>query len=237
VLKKIGHWLAVSLLKWAMEFLYFTCRVRVVEGDDVRRSLLTNKRPVIVLFWHNRIFTASPFVKNNWFLRGVPFTVLISQSGDGEFIANVVERWGADVARGSSSRGGKEALTLLANALKKKKTSIIITPDGPRGPLYEFQSGALVASQLTQAELISLCVAPRRYWRLNSWDGLLMPKPFTEILVSISEPETEPRKQTEEERESRRVYHENKMKEQHRRLDALAGIPEYTGKKIREKKA
>lgn len=214
-----------------MEFLYFTCRVRVVEGDDIRRGLLTNKRPVIILFWHNRIFTASPFVKNNWFLKGVPFTVLISQSGDGEMIANVVERWGADVARGSSSRGGKEALTLLAHALKKKQSSIIITPDGPRGPLYVFQSGALVASQLTQTELIPLCVAPRRFWRLNSWDGLLLPKPFTEILVSIGTPETEARKQTEEEREARRVYYEKKMKDQHSRLDGLAGIPEYKGKR------
>lgn len=234
--KKIGHWLAVTLLKWTMEFIYLTCRVRYVEGQAVRDDILSRRRPVIFLFWHNRIFMAAIYLKRTFFDKGVHLTVLISQSNDGEAIANVVERWGGDVARGSTSRGGKEALTMASHALSRRKSSVVITPDGPRGPMYVFQAGALVAAQLTQTELVPVCLAPRRFWRLNSWDGFLIPKPFTELLVSLGAPETEPRKQSEEMREERRLYHEQKMRAQRERLDKLAGIPEYAGKRVRQKR-
>ena len=235
--KSILHWLGVTLLKWLMEFIYMTCRLKYVEGKEIRDDILARRRPVIFLFWHNRIFMAAIYLKRTFFDKGVHLTVLISQSNDGEAIANVVERWGGDVARGSSSRGGKEALTMLSHALGRRKSSVVMTPDGPRGPMYVFQAGAIVASQLTQTELVPVCVAPRRYWRLNSWDGFLIPKPFTELLVSLQPSEVEPRKQTEEEREVRRAYHERRMLEQRSRLDQLAGVSEYAGKKKKVPKA
>jgi lysophospholipid acyltransferase (LPLAT)-like uncharacterized protein len=233
MMKKVGRWLGVTILKWAMELIYMTCRVTYVEGKDIRDDILARRRPVIFLFWHNRIFMAAIYLKRTFFDKGVHLTVLISQSGDGEAIANVVERWGGDVARGSSSRGGKEALTMLSHALSRRKSSVVVTPDGPRGPMYVFQAGALVASQLTQTELVSVCLAPRRFWRLNSWDGFLIPKPFTELLVSILPGEIEPRKQTEEAREQRRQYHEKRMVEQRLKLDKLANVPEYAGKRTK----
>jgi lysophospholipid acyltransferase (LPLAT)-like uncharacterized protein len=237
MLKKFGHWLGVTLLKWLMEFIYLTCRVTYVEGKDIRDDILNRRRPVIFLFWHNRIFMAAIYLKRTFFDKGVHLTVLISQSNDGEAIANVVERWGGDVARGSSSRGGKEALTMLNHALGRRKSSVVMTPDGPRGPMYVFQAGAIVASQLTQTELVPVCVSPRRFWRLNSWDGFLIPKPFTELLVSLQPSEIEPRKQTEEERETRRSYHERRMLEQRLKLDQQAGVSEFAGKKKKEPKA
>ncbi len=231
MLKTFGHWLGVTLLKWLMEFIYMTCRVTYVEGKEIRDDILSRRRPVIFLFWHNRIFMAAIYLKRTFFDKGVHLTVLISQSNDGEAIANVVERWGGEVARGSSSRGGKEALTMLSHALGRRKSSVVMTPDGPRGPMYVFQAGAIVASQLTQTELVPVCVAPRKFWRLNSWDGFLIPKPFTELLVSLRPSETEPRKQNEEEREARRVIHEKRMLDQREHLDRLAGVPEYAGKR------
>lgn len=237
MLKKFAHWLGVTLLKWLMEFIYLTCRVTYVEGKDIRDDILNRRRPVIFLFWHNRIFMAAIYLKRTFFDKGVHLTVLISQSNDGEAIANVVERWGGDVARGSSSRGGKEALTMLNHALGRRKSSVVMTPDGPRGPMYVFQAGAIVASQLTQTELVPVCVSPRRFWRLNSWDGFLIPKPFTELLVSLQPSEIEPRKQTEEERETRRSYHERRMLEQRLKLDQQAGVSEFAGKKKKEPKA
>ncbi len=237
MLKKFGHYLAVTLLKWLMELIYMTCRVTYVEGKEIRDDILNRRRPVIFLFWHNRIFMAAIYLKRTFFDKGVHLTVLISQSNDGEAIANVVERWGGDVARGSSSRGGKEALTMLSHALGRRKSSVVMTPDGPRGPMYIFQAGAIVASQLTQTELVPVCIAPRRFWRLNSWDGFLIPKPFTELLVSLQPSETEPRKQNEEEREARRAHHERRMLEQREQLDKLAGVSEYAGKKKKAPKA
>jgi len=237
MLKKFGQWLGVTLLKWLMEFIYMTCRVTYVEGKEIRDDILTRRRPVIFIFWHNRIFMAAIYLKRTFFDKGVHLTVLISQSNDGEAIANVVERWGGDVARGSSSRGGKEALTMLNHALGRRKSSVVMTPDGPRGPMYVFQAGAIVASQLTQSELVPVCVSPRRFWRLNSWDGFLIPKPFTELLVSLQPSEIEPRKQTEEERETRRSYHERRMLEQRLKLDQQAGVSEFAGKKKKEPKA
>jgi lysophospholipid acyltransferase (LPLAT)-like uncharacterized protein len=65
---------------------------------------------------------------------------------------------------------------------------VAITPDGPRGPARRFASGALVVAQRAGAPIIPLAVATRRAWRLKSWDGFLIPKPFARITVAYGEP-------------------------------------------------
>lgn len=145
--------------------------------------------------------------------------MLISKSDDGEIIARVVGLWGGDLARGSSSRGGKEALMILNNALKKKNSSIVTTPDGPRGPVYEFQAGTILLSQFTQSEIVPITFSADRYWTLRSWDKFIIPKPFAKIAVSFGEPYIVPRKLSEEEKELQRQKMQSAMLEQNREVD------------------
>ncbi|MGZ4986124.1 MAG: DUF374 domain-containing protein, partial [Chthoniobacterales bacterium] len=54
----------------------------------------------------------------------------------------LVERFGHSTVRGSSSRKGVIALRQLVDELAAG-TNVLITPDGPRGPLYEVNQGAI----------------------------------------------------------------------------------------------
>lgn len=201
-------------MRYVIQILGDTTRVQKIIGFEIIEDLLKNPRPVIFCFWHNRIFYSSWFLLRYVFCKGIMITVLISQSKDGELIAQVVKRWGGKVARGSTSRGGREALQILAKAIRREKSSVVTTPDGPRGPVYHFQLGTIILSQLTQCEIIPICFAAKPAWVFNSWDRFVVPKFFAKTVISIGKPYIVPRKLSEQELENERVKMEKTMKEQ-----------------------
>ncbi len=223
--RKLSRELALSLgswlMKWLIQIIGATTRVQAVIGSEVVENLLKNRRPVIFCFWHNRIFYSSWYLHKYLFKKGIMLTVLISQSDDGELIARVVKRWGGRLARGSSTRGGREALQILSNALKKQNSSIVTTPDGPKGPVYQFQMGTVLLSQFTQCEIIPICFAADRAWVFRSWDKFIIPKPFSRTVVSFGQPYIVPRKLSEDEKENERLKLEKAMMEQVRQTEAL----------------
>lgn len=217
LLLKFASW----LMRWVIQFIGATTRIQAIVGSEVVSDLLKNRRPVIFCFWHNRIFYSSWYLWRYLFRKGVMLTVLISQSDDGELIARVVERWGGKLARGSSTRGGREALRILNTALKKDNSSVVTTPDGPKGPLYSFQMGTVLVSQFTQSEIVPVSFACDRAWVLRSWDKFIIPKPFAKTVVCIGEPYTVARKLTEAEKEEERLKIESIMIEQVTQAEAL----------------
>ena len=89
--------------------------------------------------------------------------------------------------RGSTTRGGGRALLGLIRELKNGRT-VVLTPDGPRGPVGVFQAGALVAAQRAGVPVVTVAVQVDRAWRLNSWDRFIVPKPFARLSVAFGEP-------------------------------------------------
>ena len=75
-----------------------------------------------------------------WLFRDKNFSALVSQSKDGEILTNILNSWGYNVMRGSSSKGGKKALEELISV--SLKSSVVMTPDGPRGPAGVSPTGA-----------------------------------------------------------------------------------------------
>lgn len=138
--------------------------------------------PLLWLCWHNRILMA-PVVYRRLFpvRRG---GVLTSASRDGEVLALVARRFGLEAARGSSSRrsvpGFRESLALLRSGL-----DLCVTPDGPRGPRYVLKPGALRLAQKSGAALLFLHIRPHSCWRLRSWDGFIIPRPFARVEVEL----------------------------------------------------
>lgn len=82
------------------------------------------KRAVLFTLWHGRLLPLS-YYHRSWNL-----VTLVSASSDGEYIARIVEQWGYDVVRGSSSRGGGPAFRELVRHIRAGR-SIAVTPDGP----------------------------------------------------------------------------------------------------------
>ncbi len=112
---------------------------------------------------------------------------LISQSKDGELIARVCRSFGLETIRGSSSRGGVEAVFKLQEEIQSG-ARIGITPDGPRGPLREVQPGALYLAQLTGRPIVPVAYGARRKWVFKGWDEFIVPKPFNRIAMMYGEP-------------------------------------------------
>jgi lysophospholipid acyltransferase (LPLAT)-like uncharacterized protein len=163
-----------------------------VEGDEPLREYRETGQPVIFVFWHSRIMPLA------YLHRKEGIVVLISGHGDGEYIAQTIQRMGFGTARGSSTRGGVPGLRGLVRAARQGH-DLAITPDGPQGPPRECKAGAIIAAQILGAPLIPLTAGGKGIWRLNSWDRLVIPKPFARITLKYGAPQFIPRNTTAEE--------------------------------------
>lgn len=135
----------------------------------------------IYSFWHNRIFAGTYFFRN----RGI--VVITSQSFDGEYIARFIQKFGYGAVRGSSTRGGVGALVEMIR-LMKKGLPMGFTVDGPKGPPYVAKSGAVILAKKTGNPLMPFVVETEKFWTINNWDKLQIPKPFTRAKIFIAEP-------------------------------------------------
>ena len=150
-------------------------------GEKNLNPIRENNGRVLYAFWHGRMLILS--YSHRW----QRIHVLISQHRDGELIARIIERLGFVSVRGSTTRGGTKALFEMA----KKGTSgydIAITPDGPRGPKFKVQAGALYIAQRSGLPILPISTSAKRRWTLSSWDRFLIPKPFSKSVIAIGEP-------------------------------------------------
>ena len=159
-----------------------------VDGADVLDPLWRGQRPLIYAVWHGRILMI-PWL-NARLRRTVgarPARVLASRSSDGELITRYVRRFGLDVVRGSSSRGGSVALRALAAALRDGE-DVALIPDGPRGPSRQAKPGVVVLAALSGAPIVPLGFAARPAWHLASWDEFMIPLPFARAAAVFGAP-------------------------------------------------
>ena len=150
---------------------------------------MTNE-PCVVLFWHGKLALMS-FAYVHWWRNGQKpqrrAKVIISDHKDGEIIARVISFFGIGAIRGSSSKGAVKALAQSFRELKSG-TDVIITPDGPRGPYHSVADGAVVISQKQNAPIQILNYETSKFWQLKSWDKMIIPKPFSTINYTLSQP-------------------------------------------------
>ncbi len=184
----------------------FGLTFRIVElGKEPYSNLVNQKLPLILSIWHTNVLY-SPY-----FHRGKNVAVLISESKDGDYINQVVLRFGNQSIRGSSSKGGSKALKAMIAHLKKG-LSVAFTPDGPRGPALIVQQGLIAAAQVTQAPIVPFHYECTRQWILEkAWDKHRVPKPFTTAVISYGEPIYIPRTLSENEFEKERLRVEEAM--------------------------
>jgi len=134
--------------------------------------------------WHNRLLIF-PFVLRRFFSNR-DGAALISASRDGDLLADAITRFGFDVVRGSSSRLGASAILQLTDVLASGR-DVVITPDGPRGPVYELGPGIIYLAQKSGAAVLPVNMEYSSCWRLKSWDRFILPRPFAKICVIIGQ--------------------------------------------------
>ena len=180
---KIEGWLGRWLIAFGFWLLQIWVRTLRYELDDqagvVGKPVMEN---YIAALWHNRLLLISVVLKK--FLPQRPGAGLISASRDGDLIADLTRRFGFEVVRGSSSRLGATALRELEDVLASGR-DVLITPDGPRGPAYELGPGIVFLAQKTGAAVVPINMEFSSCWRVNSWDGFILPRPFAKVRVIV----------------------------------------------------
>jgi hypothetical protein len=107
-------------------------------------------------------------------------------------LADFVRRFGFVTVRGSSSRGGGEGLRSLTRAIRKGH-SVVVVPDGPRGPREVLKPGVVRLARLTGAHVVPAAFGASSEWRARSWDKFRIPKPFSRCVMRFGEPVLVPR--------------------------------------------
>lgn len=172
--------LATTLGTILLRLLATTWRYRVRGWEHVQAARASH-RPIVYVLWHSRIL---PLLYSR---RAEGVALLISRHRDGGHLAELAERWGYRVVRGSSQRGGEVGLLGLVRCLRSG-TEVALTPDGPRGPAEQLKPGALVAAQHANALVIAVGASTPSAWWIRSWDRFCIPKPFARIEVAYSAP-------------------------------------------------
>ena len=180
----LGRRMAPAAGSWAIRLLATTLRLR--REEKTVEPFWAAGVPVIYVVWHARLLLL-PYL-----YRGRGLRALVSLSEDGAMVSDLAGRFGFVTVRGSSSRGGAEGLRALARAIGEGH-SVVLVPDGPRGPREVLKAGVVALARLTGAQVVPVALAASSEWRARSWDEFRIPKPFSRCVVRFGEPILVPR--------------------------------------------
>lgn len=183
---KLDSWRARILIEVGFGLYRLWARTLRLQVEDRQNVVgLVRERPVIFAIWHNRLLML-PRVFDPCFPSRQSLG-LISASRDGDLVATLIERSGYGTVRGSSSRKGVIALRQLVDSLAAGM-NVLITPDGPRGPVYETSQGIVFLAQKTGAPVVPIHMEYSSCWRLKSWDRFIVPHPFARLRAIFGAP-------------------------------------------------
>jgi lysophospholipid acyltransferase (LPLAT)-like uncharacterized protein len=159
--------------------LFATCRVRFVPVGNVEMDnpyLGPTTKRYLACLWHDQI-VLTLFVGRVGDMAG-----LVSKHQDGSFVAETMRLRGVLPVRGSTQRGGAEALRQMLAVARERH--IAITVDGPRGPRHRVKPGIVFLASHSGRPIVPVIYTCRRGWRIRgNWTDMLLPKPFTTIIA------------------------------------------------------
>lgn len=173
-------WLVGWAGKLFINFLFLFSRIHTIGYEPIAE--LVKSRRFIFAFWHSRILLISYYYKK------LNATIMVSNSADGEIIAQVLQRHGHRTIRGSTGKGGLRALMQQINDIRTNGRPGVVTPDGPRGPRHKVQQGVILLAQKTGVPIIPLAYSSKRYNVFNSWDRFILPYPWSKGVVAYGRP-------------------------------------------------
>lgn len=153
-----------------------TLRLSVSYEDGAQEGL--NVRPLIASFWHSCLIPAT------YIFRDMGIRVMSSFSYDGEYMGRIIRKFGFVAVKGSSSRNPVRALLGLRRALEDGWT-VAFTLDGPRGPRHKVKPGPVGLARSSGLAMTTFYAACDKAWVLNSWDRMMIPRPFSKVLIRV----------------------------------------------------
>jgi len=154
-----------------------TCRVTEFGRAIEARYLDANPgKGLLYASWHRGLFFVIYWYRNR------KVVSIASASEDGELAAQAAKRFGWVTARGSSSRGGRQAFRVMEDYINKGYIGGLVA-DAPRGPRFVSKLGIIYLAKRTGIPIIPVIWSADRYWQLKSWDRTIIPKPFARIVT------------------------------------------------------
>jgi Uncharacterized protein conserved in bacteria len=180
-MRRFFLYLAALFTRLLLHLVLKTCRVKI-EGIDVLEEHLQGKSTILAL-WHNQLLlfphVLAPYTKQRRFVAAV------SASRDGDLLDTFIRTYPqASTIRIKHNRR-HVALQTIATELNTSSCTLLITPDGPRGPRYKAKPGIAWIQKTSQANIVVFSWTANRYFELSSWDRLRIPRPFSKIVVSL----------------------------------------------------
>ncbi|MEY4463652.1 MAG: hypothetical protein RLZZ81_623 [Pseudomonadota bacterium] len=169
------------LLYWYLRFVYFTSKQKFIFYDNGNKEKFLNEQGTIFAFWHNML-ALIPSIKGH---RNV--YALISPHLDGKILNDLVGKFGCGVIVGSTNKNPIGALRNIIGKLSQG-ANILVTPDGPKGPIYKVNSDITEIAYKYNKKLIPIAGSTSRCFRLKSWDKLIIPLPFGTIKIILGSP-------------------------------------------------
>jgi lysophospholipid acyltransferase (LPLAT)-like uncharacterized protein len=172
-----------TLLGLYLRFAYRTTRWHI-EGSE---NLAPHQAgaPVIGAFWHERL----PLMPMLWVLAGgrsrqlgIGNYILVSAHRDGQLLTRILSQFGLKPVFGSSSKGGAASVRQLVKLIGGGN-HLAITPDGPRGPRRKAAPGLAQLAALTGTPIMPCGAQTTRRIVLNSWDRMVIPRPFARAVI------------------------------------------------------
>lgn len=177
ILHRLAGWVGSLYL----HFVGATSYIQKLDDPDYL-ACSREKKSLVYALWHNtQVFLAYAH-------RGENASVMVSQSKDGEYIAQVMKRLDLHAVRGSTSRGGGAALREMIHRVQEGGR-VGFTPDGPKGPLQTVHGGVVEVARATGRPIIPTSICSRRKLTFKkSWDQFFVPLPFSHIVVAHGRP-------------------------------------------------
>jgi len=168
-----------SFLVWScMHLLFFTCRKQVYGADTFQKLAAQENGKILSASWHRSIFYTIYYFRNR------KASIMSSRSGDGNFVTQILRRFGFYAPRGSSGKGkgGSTALKQFVEYIRQGHLGGLAV-DAPKGPPYISKFGIVVAAARTGAPLLPHVWYAKPNYRIRSWDRSIVPKFFSELVL------------------------------------------------------
>lgn len=211
---RLGGWWAARGMQGLLKTLDFRAITCDPTTDPIHPAC---SRRYLYVTWHECVLVGMP-LRAHAGMMGIA-----SEHRDGELLNQAAERLGWGMVRGSSSRGAVSALKQL---LREKTQHLNIAPDGPKGPRRQLSQGAIYLASRAQLPLVCCAYGFDRPWRLNSWDRLAIPRPFSRARAIYGPPLALPEKLSREGVEHHRLQVEQLLNQLTLEAEAWAGSGE-----------
>ena len=167
-----------------------TLRFSVSYEDGAQKTL--DERPRVASFWHECMIPAT------YLFRDMGIRVMSSYSYDGEYMGRIIRKFGFVAVKGSSSRNPIKSLLGLRRALDQGWT-VAFTLDGPRGPRRTVKPGPAGLARSAGLPMTAFHAAVENAWIIKSWDRMMIPKPFSRVLVRVGKLVVVPKEASDDE--------------------------------------